>query len=182
MCNFYMMFYRSANTNVEIPETCFDQITYRSLYDSFPNGSDVALSSGSHHHHHHHVNSNERRDEIITESNITVGSTSMPEQTSNISDYTLKDTSIEHNMSAIVHHRLTSSTRSLSRQTSTNTPKPTMNNQWTSIPNVTMVTSWPSSVTEGLGQVTGLAVDSAGYLFLFHRCERVWDWKLVFLS
>ena len=43
--------------------------------------------------------------------------------------------------------------------------------------NVSLVDAWPSSVTEGLGQVTGLAVDSAGRLFVFHRSERIWDFE-----
>ena len=43
--------------------------------------------------------------------------------------------------------------------------------------NVSVVDAWPSAVTEGLGQVTGLAVDSAGRLFVFHRSERTWDYE-----
>ena len=56
MCNFYMMFYRDANSSIATPELCGEQYTYESLYDSFPNDSDVALRSspGHHHHHHHH--------------------------------------------------------------------------------------------------------------------------------
>lgn len=45
--------------------------------------------------------------------------------------------------------------------------------------NVSVVDAWPSRVTEGLGQVTGLAVDSAGRLFVFHRSERTWDYEYV---
>ena len=55
MCNFYMMYYRNASSDIETPDTCADQYTYESLYDSFPSDSDVALhSSPGHHHHHHH--------------------------------------------------------------------------------------------------------------------------------
>ena len=54
MCNFYMMYYRNASSDIETPEICADQYTYESLYDSFPNNSDVALPSGPGHHHHHH--------------------------------------------------------------------------------------------------------------------------------
>jgi len=43
--------------------------------------------------------------------------------------------------------------------------------------NVSVVDTWASSVTEGLGQVTGLGVDSAGRLFVFHRSERTWDFE-----
>jgi hypothetical protein len=43
--------------------------------------------------------------------------------------------------------------------------------------NVSVVDAWPSAVTEGLGQVTGLAVDSAGRLFVFHRSERIWGYE-----
>ncbi len=50
------MYHRDANSGIKTPELCADQYTYRSLYESFPNGSDVALPSapGHHHHHHHH--------------------------------------------------------------------------------------------------------------------------------
>ena len=56
MCNFYMMYYRNASSDIETPDTCADQYTYESLYDSFPNDSDVALHSSPGHHHHHHHN------------------------------------------------------------------------------------------------------------------------------
>lgn len=33
---------------------CDEQDTYASLYDSFPNGSDLAIRYGPGHHQHHH--------------------------------------------------------------------------------------------------------------------------------
>ena len=62
MCNFYMMYYRNASSHITTPESCGDQFTYKSLSESFPNGSDVALNSipGHHHHHHHSHQSGEQ--------------------------------------------------------------------------------------------------------------------------
>ena len=54
MCNFYMMYFRNASSHIATPESCGDQFTYKSLSESFPNDSDVALNSTSGHRHHHH--------------------------------------------------------------------------------------------------------------------------------
>lgn len=42
---------------------------------------------------------------------------------------------------------------------------------------VSLFDAWPTAVTQGLGQVTGLAVNSAGRLLVFHRSERTWEYE-----
>ena len=265
MCNFYMMYYRDASSNIETPEVCAQQYTYTSLYGSFPNGSDVALHSGpGHHHHHHHGHQSSPEGDDVTDSNdvtnvshatnvddvtdrdnVPTGndvigavegvasngptvqtthyqrarestngnpttettqpsqvktsrsvthdvtsdittSTSVSEQTTRPSDL-VQDKSTRLNLKVTTNDgpRTTRSTEeSKSTQPSLDSDKrehqshvKTFENNERAMFNVSAVDAWPSAVTEGLGQVTGLAVDSAGRLFVFHRSERIWDYE-----
>ena len=294
MCNFYMMYYCDASSNIQTPEICGDQYTYASLFDSFPNGSDVALPSvpGHHHHHHHgHENNSDGEtadnetadvvldseepspdenpkvtsDEQISTTPIMITDndevTTSDYVTSSEDDFTndrstFEATTPQHarematdvprqkttqfpplKTSRSVAHDVTddvTTSTSVSEQTTTPSEQTTTPSEQTTTPseqtttpsdvapkkgfeyprttrsteesksspasfqsdkrgqhsqvnssqseegkvfNVSLVDAWPSSVTEGLGQVTGLAVDSAGRLFVFHRSERTWDFE-----
>lgn len=114
-------------------------------------------------------------------SDITT-STSVSEQTTRPSDRVQdKSTRLDLRVSTkegFKNPRTTRSTEeSPSSQTPLNSDRHEPQSHLSGTFNVSFVAAWPSTVTEGLGQVTGLAVDSAGRLFVFHRSERTWEYE-----
>ena len=114
-------------------------------------------------------------------SDITT-STSVSEQTTRPSDRVQdKSTRLDLRVSTKGGFKNPRTTRSTEESQSIQTPldsdRHEPQSQLSETFNVSFVAAWPSTVTEGLGQVTGLAVDSDGRLFVFHRSERTWEYE-----
>ena len=109
-------------------------------------------------------------------SDITT-STSVSEQTTRPSDR-VQDKSTRLGLSTKGGFESPRTTRSTEESQSIQTPLDSDRyEQQSETFNVSFVVAWPSTVTEGLGQVTGLAVDAAGRLFVFHRSEQTWEYE-----
>ena len=115
------------------------------------------------------------------DSDITT-STSVSEQTTRPSDRAQDpSTRLDLRVSTKGDIKNPRTTRSITESPSSQAPVDSdrhgQPSQHSEIFNVSFVAAWPSTVTEGLGQVSGLAVDSAGRLFVFHRSGRAWAYE-----
>lgn len=166
MCNFYIMYYRDANEPDVSDAACDDQLARQSESIRFPSDSDTPLTKPKHKMktNIHKVPTYTKPMRVPTDPNPDkMTSTVQKTSTHNTKPLTTKPRhkSVMHPhkvykkpLPSSMHHKGSSSKEGYD-----------------------IVKGWPKLGEEHLGQVSGVALDSKGNVIVFHRGNRVWDYK-----